>query len=127
MAEPSGEFAGLLRELRIAAGLTQQGLANATGLSLPRVNGLERVLARLDYAAATGQPERVLALTAGLAGLLQYDGPWADAITRHSAAVRTAGRLGDRLSQANALMNLAYVRRLTSDFRIGRSPLTSRC
>jgi transcriptional regulator with XRE-family HTH domain len=44
MAEPRGEFAGLLRELRVRAGLTQEGLA-AAGLSHRTVSDPERGLA----------------------------------------------------------------------------------
>jgi hypothetical protein len=39
------------------------------------------LLACLDHATATGRHARVVALTAGIAGLLRSDGPWADAIT----------------------------------------------
>jgi tetratricopeptide (TPR) repeat protein len=74
------------------------------------------LLACLDYATRTGQHARVIALTAGLAGLLRSDGPWADAITRHTAAIQAAGHLGDRLGQANALTGLGDMRRLTSDY-----------
>ncbi len=73
------------------------------------------LLACLDRAAGTGQHPRVIALTAGLAGLLRRDGPWTDAITRHMAAAQAAGHLGDRLGQANALNDLGDVRRLTDD------------
>jgi hypothetical protein len=45
------------------------------------------LLACLDHATGTGQHARVIALTASLAGLLRSDGPWADAIIRHAAAV----------------------------------------
>jgi tetratricopeptide (TPR) repeat protein/transcriptional regulator with XRE-family HTH domain len=74
------------------------------------------LLACLDHAAGTGQHARVTALTAGLAGLLRRDGPWTDAITRHTAAVRAARHLGDRLGQADALHDLGAVRRLTGDY-----------
>ena len=74
------------------------------------------LLACLDHATGTGQHARVIALTAGLAGLLRRDGPWADAITRHTAAARAAQRLGDRLGQAGALNNLGAVRQLTGDY-----------
>ncbi len=74
------------------------------------------LLACLDYAASTGQHARVIALTAGIGGLLQQDGPWADAVARHTAAVQAARQLGDQLSQANALNDLANVWRLTSDY-----------
>jgi len=74
------------------------------------------LLACLDHAAATGQHARVTALTAGLAGLLRLDGPWAEAITRHQAAIGAARHLGDRLGQAGALHDLGYVRLLTGDY-----------
>jgi tetratricopeptide (TPR) repeat protein len=74
------------------------------------------VLACLDHAIGTGQHARVIALTAGIAGLLRRDGPWADAITRHAAAAQAARRLGDRLGQANALRDLGDVRQLTGDY-----------
>jgi tetratricopeptide (TPR) repeat protein/transcriptional regulator with XRE-family HTH domain len=70
----------------------------------------------LDYATHTGQHAWVTALTAGLAGLLRRDGPWAEAITRHTAAVQAARCLGDRLGQANALTDLGAARRLTDDY-----------
>ena len=74
------------------------------------------LFACLDHAAGTGQRTRVIALTAGLAGLLRRDGPWAEAVTRHTAAVQAAGYLGDRLGQANALNDLGVVQRLTDDY-----------
>ena len=74
------------------------------------------ILACLDEATGDGQHARVVALTAGLAGLLRYDGPWADAITRHTAAIRAAGHLGDQSGQAGALNDLAAVRQRTGDY-----------
>jgi tetratricopeptide (TPR) repeat protein len=74
------------------------------------------LLACLDHATGTRQHARVIALTAGVAGLLRRDGPWADAITRHTAATQAARHLGDRLSQAGALIELGYVRYLTDDY-----------
>jgi tetratricopeptide (TPR) repeat protein len=74
------------------------------------------LLACLDRATETAQHARVIALTAGLAGLLRRDGPWAEAISRHTAAVQAARRLGDRLGQANALTDLGAVRRLMADY-----------
>ncbi len=73
------------------------------------------LLACLDHAAATSQPERVIALTAGLTGLLRHDGPRTEAISRHEAAVEAARRIGDLLEQANALRDLGNVRWLTDD------------
>jgi tetratricopeptide (TPR) repeat protein/transcriptional regulator with XRE-family HTH domain len=74
------------------------------------------LLACLDHATGTGQHARVIALTAGLAGLLRRDGPWAEAIARHTAAIQAARYLGDRPSQAGALNDLGDVRRLTGDY-----------
>ena len=74
------------------------------------------LLACLDHATAAGQHARVIGLTAGLAGLLRSDGPWAEAITRHEAAIQAALHLGDRLGQTGALNSLGEVRRLTGDY-----------
>jgi tetratricopeptide (TPR) repeat protein/transcriptional regulator with XRE-family HTH domain len=74
------------------------------------------LLACVDHAAAAGQHARVIALTAGISGLLRQDGWWADAIARHTAAIGAAQHLGDRLGQANALSDLGEVRRMTGDF-----------
>jgi tetratricopeptide (TPR) repeat protein/DNA-binding SARP family transcriptional activator len=74
------------------------------------------LLACLDHATGTGQHARITALTAGLAGLLRHDGPWAEALTCHATALRAAQHLGDRPGQAGALTNLADVRHLTGDY-----------
>jgi class 3 adenylate cyclase/tetratricopeptide (TPR) repeat protein len=74
------------------------------------------LLACLDHASVTGQHARVTVLTAALAGLLRRDGPWAEAITRHTAAIHAAQCLDDRLGQANALSDLGDIRRLTGDY-----------
>ena len=74
------------------------------------------LLACLDHATAAGQHARVIALTAGLAGLLRHDGPWDEAITRHATAVQAARQTGDQPGQASALTNLGDVRGLTGDY-----------
>jgi tetratricopeptide (TPR) repeat protein/transcriptional regulator with XRE-family HTH domain len=78
----------------------------------------ERVslLACLDHATGTRQHARVVALTAGLAGLLRRDGPWTEAITLHTTAIKVATYSGNRLGQASALHELGTVRRLTGDY-----------
>ena len=109
---------------------TRPGPASAAPAGLPAAPDLDddsqalawaradraSLLACLDQAAVTGQHARVIALTAALAELLRRDGPWADAITRHAAAVQAAQRAGDRLGRANALNDLGNVRRLTGDY-----------
>jgi tetratricopeptide (TPR) repeat protein/transcriptional regulator with XRE-family HTH domain len=73
------------------------------------------LLACLDHATRTGQHARIVALTAAIAALLRQDGPWTDAITRHTTAAQAARHLGDRLGEAGALNNLGIVRYLTDD------------
>ncbi len=73
------------------------------------------LLACLDHATGTGQHARVIALTAGIAALLRLDGPWAEAITRHAAAIQAARSLGDRPGEADALNDLGVARRQTRD------------
>jgi tetratricopeptide (TPR) repeat protein len=74
------------------------------------------LVACLDYATATARYARITALTAGLSGLLQRDGPWAEAIARHTTAAEAAQELGDRLGHADALNDLGTVQRLACDF-----------
>jgi len=94
--------------------------------AVPAVAGMEQslaweraerasLLACLDHVTRTGQHTRVIALTAGLSGLMQRDGPWAEAIARHTTAIAAARHLGDRLGQANALNDLGIVQRLTNE------------
>jgi len=87
----------------------------ATALAWARAERAN-LLACLDEAAKSGQHARVVTLTAGLAVLLHQDGPWSDAIALDVGAVEAARRLGDRLSQANALNDLGVVHRLTGQY-----------
>jgi tetratricopeptide (TPR) repeat protein/transcriptional regulator with XRE-family HTH domain len=105
------------------------GPAPTTG-ALPAVPGLRdagqalswaraeraNLLACLDHATHAGQHARIIGLTAALTELFRCDGPWADAITRHTAAVDAAHHLRDRLGEANALTDLGVVRRLTGEY-----------
>ncbi len=81
------------------------------------------LFACLDDATQAGQHARVVAFTAGIAGLLRLDGPFADAITRHIVAAQAASHLGDRLGQANALNYLGAVRWRMADYRSAVEPL----
>src|SRR5450755_2378849 len=81
------------------------------------------LLACLDYAMRAGQHARIVALTAAIAALLRQDGPWADAIVRHTTAAQAARHLGDRLGQANALNDLGGVRQLTGGYRAATEAL----
>jgi class 3 adenylate cyclase/tetratricopeptide (TPR) repeat protein len=115
------DVAGLIRQARTvpAAGMVQAAVPVLADrdqvmdwLRAERAN----LTACLDEATAAGQHARIIALTAGLAGLLRLDGPWAEALTREAAAVRAAEYLGDRPGQATALHDLGIVRRLTGDY-----------
>jgi DNA-binding SARP family transcriptional activator/tetratricopeptide (TPR) repeat protein len=66
--------------------------------------------------SAVTDPRRIVELTAALTELLRRDGPWTDAIVRHSAAVRAARRLGDPIEEANARSDLGSVHRLAGDY-----------
>jgi tetratricopeptide (TPR) repeat protein/DNA-binding XRE family transcriptional regulator len=74
------------------------------------------LLACLDHATGTGQHTRVIALTAGMAGVLRHDGPWAEALSRHTTALRAARSIGDRLAEANALNDVGDLQRATGDY-----------
>ena len=74
------------------------------------------LLSCLDQVTETSQHVRVIALTAGMAALLLHDGPWAEAITRHTAALRSARHLDDRPGQADAFNNLGIVRERTGNY-----------
>jgi tetratricopeptide (TPR) repeat protein len=76
----------------------------------------DNLLACLDHVTGTGQHARIIALTASLAEILQRDGPWTEAIVRHTAATQSARHLGDRLGHANALNDLGAVRWRTRDY-----------
>jgi DNA-binding SARP family transcriptional activator/tetratricopeptide (TPR) repeat protein len=75
----------------------------------------DNLLACLDHTTQTGQHARVIALTTDLAELLRRDGPWAEAITRHDAALQSARHLSDQPGQANALTSIGSLRRLMGD------------
>ena len=66
--------------------------------------------------ARTEDRRRIVALTAGLTELLRRDGPWTEALALHANAARVAAELGDEIEHANALGDLATVRRLTGDY-----------
>jgi tetratricopeptide (TPR) repeat protein len=75
------------------------------------------LLACLDHATRTGQHARVVALTSAIAALLRRDGPWTDAIARHTTAVQATRHLGDRQGEASALNDLGDALYLSGDFR----------
>ena len=90
MGEPSAGFAGLLRQLRREARLTQEELAEAAGLSVRAVAYLERGV------VATPQRETVRLL----ADALHLTGP---ARAEFEAAARSGPALGGVAAAARAL------------------------
>ena len=88
MVEPSVlEFAGLLRQLRARAGLTQEELAEAAGLSPRSVSDLERGINR------TARKDTAL-LLAGALGLSEPVRGLFEAAARPAAARCPSGRYG---------------------------------
>jgi tetratricopeptide (TPR) repeat protein/DNA-binding XRE family transcriptional regulator len=83
-----------------------------TWLRAERVN----LLAALRHAGTHAHHQRSVALTAGLATMLRIDGPWAQAITLHSAAAAIAQQIGDRRGEAAALMEVGRAQGLTGDW-----------
>jgi tetratricopeptide (TPR) repeat protein/DNA-binding XRE family transcriptional regulator len=81
------------------------------------------LLACLDQATHDSQDVRVVALTAAIAALLRYDGPWTDAIARHTTAAQAARRLVCRPGEAAALHDLGDVRYLAGDYRAAATAL----
>jgi tetratricopeptide (TPR) repeat protein len=75
------------------------------------------LLACLDYTTRNSQHARVMILTAAVATMLQHDGPWGEAVTRHACAVQAARHLDDEPGQANALSNLGVSRWLSGDYQ----------
>jgi DNA-binding SARP family transcriptional activator/tetratricopeptide (TPR) repeat protein len=73
------------------------------------------LLAALHHATTHGDHQRSVTLTAGLATTLRTDGPWAQAITLHTAAAAAARHLGDRHGEASALAELGNAHGLTGD------------
>ena len=74
------------------------------------------LIACLQFAIHHEQNELTVAFVRGLSSLLRADGPWAEAIVAHTAAVAAAARTGDRHGQACALTDVATVHRLTGDY-----------
>ncbi|ONM46292.1 tetratricopeptide repeat protein [Nocardia donostiensis] len=72
------------------------------------------LLACLEH-TAKHQPRRLVVLTGTLAGLLERDGPWPQAVDLHRRALVTARHLADRLGEADTLTNLGNVRELIGD------------
>jgi len=139
VAEPGLSFAGLLRQLRVEARLTQEELAEAAGLSPRSVSDLERGVNR----SARKDTALLLADALGLAGPAQElfvaaargKGPVVEAL----AAVRSAGlaeRIGNlplrvssfigrerELEQAAAALGQARLVTLTGPGGIGKTRL----
>ncbi len=93
----------------------------------PRMTGRDQACAWLTaeranladcicYAAERQQHAQVAGLTAAIAAFLRGYGPWPQAITLHTAAAGAAHRLGDQRGEAGALLDLADVQVMTSDY-----------
>jgi tetratricopeptide (TPR) repeat protein/transcriptional regulator with XRE-family HTH domain len=83
------------------------------------------LLACLNQVTRTRQQARVVALTAAMAAVLQHDGPWAEAVSRHTTALGAAQALGDRLGEASARQDLGVVLQLSADYPGATRSLTA--
>ena len=108
---PQATFAGLLRKLRAEVRLTQEELAEASGVRPARA--LEQAL----------DIYRDLGDRLGQADALRYLGVVRSATGDYPAAAQALEQaldiyrdIGDRLGQANALTYLGDVRRVTGDY-----------
>ena len=72
--------------------------------------------AAFTHARANGFDEQATALAAGLAEILQTDGPFTHALEIHRTAAETAERLGHSAAHANALTDLGRVQQVTGDY-----------
>jgi tetratricopeptide (TPR) repeat protein len=77
----------------------------------------DNLLACLDH-IAEHQPRRALTLTETLAGLFEHDGPWRQGAELHRRALAIAGRIADRISEANALSNLGIALEWGGDYAV---------
>ena len=102
MEEPALTFAGLLRQLRAEARLTQEELAEAAGLSPRSVSDLERGINRTARKDTAVLLAGALGLSGPVAELFvaaaRGRGPAGDVMTARqgSAGARNGGRLGPR-------------------------------
>jgi DNA-binding SARP family transcriptional activator len=71
--------------------------------------------AAFTHARSRGLDEHAIALAAGLAEILQADGPFTRALEIHRGAAETAERLARPAARATALTDLARVRQVTGD------------
>ena len=76
---------------------------------------LDNLTAAIGYAGAHAQVDHMIGLTSAFASFFYQEGPWAQAIDLHSAAVAAAQESGDRLGEADALSDLGRVRHMTGD------------
>src|SRR5918996_5211075 len=84
-----GSFGMLLKQHRLAAGLTQEALAERAGLSSKAVSDLERDSARVPRLATVNLLSDALGLSPDLrAGLLSAARPDGDVVSPHEEAIR---------------------------------------
>ncbi len=72
--------------------------------------------AAFAHAHTQGHGEHAIALAAGLAEILQTDGPFTRALEIHQIAAETAERRGHPVAHANALTDLGRVHQVTGNY-----------
>jgi tetratricopeptide (TPR) repeat protein len=91
----------------------------ATWVEAERVN----LQAAVSYAASSGRPGHAILIPAAIAGFLDLQGHWDQALALHRSALATASRVGDRPGQARALMLLSGLQFMTSDPAVAKDAL----
>lgn len=132
----SGAISRLLEYYQYAGTVADQYLACVTRprhapriyyATIPRISShadalawmrTERVnlAACLEYAVFNHDLMKIVCFAMAFPGLLRLDGTWQQAIKVYSEAAAAANRLGDHLTEANALNELGDIKTLTTEY-----------
>ncbi|WP_157436712.1 ATP-binding protein [Actinospica robiniae] len=124
---------GARADARIARFTRPGAAAPAEGLDFTDQSSALRWLRReypnvracIGFAAAHGEDESVISLTAVLAAISSAHGPWTEAIALHEAAAVAAERAGDPVGQANALVDAGAIHLHSGAFATGRAQIAA--
>jgi class 3 adenylate cyclase/tetratricopeptide (TPR) repeat protein len=108
--DDAAEAASAARPPACAPPVSTAGQA-AAWLDAERAN----LQAAAQYAAASGRLAHAMLIPAAMAGFLQAEGRWDQAVAVHVTAVAAARQAGDQRGQARALLGLAVPRFRTGD------------
>lgn len=80
--------------------------------------------AAIEYAAAHGRSEHVVAISSVIHGFFYVHGHWDEAAALHRVAVAAARKLGDPVAEADALTDLGDIQHVTTDLPAATISLT---